>query len=158
MNGKRRLTSALEQVLLNYSWAIDSKDWQLLAECFTANCTVSYGNGNSPHPGGGPKVFGNRDELVTYLRQTHEPLDASLHMISNVDLIHLSRKTARSRCYARNLLVSKNHPGGSKYESAGYYSDRLVREAGAWRIDARSYTRIWADGNARIIQGSTQAP
>lgn len=43
--------AAIETLLLNYAWGIDSKDWELFRDCFTEECDVSYGNGDSPHPG-----------------------------------------------------------------------------------------------------------
>lgn len=146
---------AIEALLLDYAWAIDSKDWELLRRCFTTNCTVSYGNGASPNRDGVAK-FDNSAALVDYTARTHEPLDGSLHRMSNI-AIQLTgqdsgQRTATARVYGNNVLVLKAHPDGPFYESAGYYTDELVEQDGQWRIRGRHYTRVWAQGNPKVLQ------
>lgn len=142
---------AIEALLLNYSWAIDSKDWELLRRCFTTDCSVSYGNGDSPHPGGAAK-FGNSGDLVDYISRTHQPLDGSLHRMTNIAIQVTGDDTATSRTYGDNLLVLKSHPDGPFYESAGYYTDEHIKQDGEWRIRSRRYTRVWAQGNGKVVQ------
>jgi SnoaL-like domain len=142
---------AIETLVMNYGWAIDSKDWPLLRECFTEDCRVSYGNGHSPHPGGARR-FEGRDELVDYLASTHQPLDGSLHTLSNLAITIDSADSVAVRVYVRILLVMRSHPSGALYESAGYYRDKLTRDGGQWRIRERDYTRVWASGNTSIIR------
>lgn len=141
-------------LLLRYAWAIDSKDWELLHTCFVADCLVVYGNGNSPHPGGARR-FGSRDELVGYMQHTHQPLDGSLHRMSNIQVTVTGRDAATAIAYGDNLLVLRSHPDGPFYESAGHYADELVRRDGEWRITTRRYTRVWAQGNGRVVQPDT---
>jgi hypothetical protein len=138
-------------VLTDYAWAIDSKNWDLLSNCFTEHCRVSYGNGSSPHPGGIQR-FEDRATLVDYMSRTHGPLDASLHAMTNIRIDLVGPGSARARTYGRNTLVLKAHPDGPSYESLGYYEDELIEFEGQWRIDARRYTRVWAQGNGKVIQ------
>ena len=144
--------SAIQALLLDYSWAIDSKDWTLFRECFTEDCEVYYGVGNSPHPSRGAMSFISRSKLVEFIERTHQPLDGSLHSMSNIAIRIISPDTASSRVYGRIILVLKSHPDGPDYESAGYYLDDLVKRDGKWRIKTRRYTRVWARGNGKVIQ------
>ncbi|MPZ60588.1 MAG: nuclear transport factor 2 family protein [Propionibacteriales bacterium] len=142
---------AITDLLIRYGWAIDSKDWELLRGCFTADCAVSYGNGASPHPDGVAR-FDNVDALVAYMARTHDPLDGCLHRMSNISIEVTGRDTASARVYGDNILVLKTHPDGPVYQSAGYYTDELVKQDGEWRIAARRYTRVWAQGNSKVVQ------
>lgn len=145
-------------LLLRYAWAIDSKDWELLRTCFTADCLVVYGNGDSPYPGGARR-FRSRDELVDYMERTHQPLDGSLHRMSNIQVTPTDPGAATAISYGDNLLVLRTHPDGPFYESAGHYADELLRQDGLWRITTRQYTRVWAQGNGRVVQpGSRPGP
>lgn len=141
----------ITDLLLRYAWAIDSKDWPLLHSCFTLDCAVSYGNGNSPHPRGSIR-FAGADELTAYMQRTHDPLDSSLHRITNIQVELTGLDTAAARSYGDNLLVLKAAADGPFYESAGYYTDEVVRQRGVWRIATRRYARVWAQGNAKVIQ------
>jgi 3-phenylpropionate/cinnamic acid dioxygenase small subunit len=143
--------SAIVDVLLRYAWAIDSKDWELLRACFTSDCEVSYGNGDSPHPGGVAR-FDSSADLVDYMRRTHQPLDGSLHRMTNIVIEATGRVTATATVYGDNLLVLRSHPEGSFYQSAGYYTDQLVKQEGRWLIASRRYTRVWAQGNGKVVQ------
>jgi hypothetical protein len=145
--------ASIEALLIDYAWGIDSKDWKKFGNCFAEDCYVSYGNGNSPHPGG-VKVFNGRAELVDYISRTHQPLDGSIHGMSNIAIEVHTPDTASARTYGRILLVLKSHPDGPNYQTAGYYVDELVKEDGSWRIKSRRYTRVWGEGNTGIIQAA----
>lgn len=140
-------------LLLRYAWAIDSKNWALLRACFTEDCHAVYGNGNSPH-GRGTRYDG-AESLVEHIRRGHDHLDGSLHRMSNIQIEMTGADTATARTYGDNLLVLNSHPNGPFYESAGYYTDEIVKQDGIWYIATRHYTRVWAQGNGRVIQPDT---
>lgn len=72
--------------------------------------------------------------------------------MTNIAITVTGHTTATARCYGDNLLVLKAHPDGPYYESAGYYTDELVKQDGQWRIHRRRYTRVWGEGNGKVIQ------
>jgi SnoaL-like domain len=152
LRSKARSRAEIQSTLLNYAWAIDSKDWSLLSSCFTQNCEVSYGSARSYLPGGGAQTFKGRDVLVEHLSRTHQPLDGSLHSMSSIVIDLVERDRALARTYIRNVLVMKTHPDGPDYESAGYYQDELLKEANGWHINVRKYIRVWSRGNRKVIE------
>ena len=115
--------AAVEEVLLRYCRALDSLDWELFTSCFTADCRTTYQG----------RTFANRDHLVAVMRRLHEPLDSSMHRLSNVE-VRVGQAVASSRAYVDALLVRLDHPEGPVHQVAGSYTDELVAEGGTWRI------------------------
>jgi hypothetical protein len=150
---QRTAKEQIEAVLLKYSWGIDSKDWTLFESCFTEDVKLIYGAGKakSPHVGGKARDFKDRADLVEYIRDTHSPLDGTLHAMSNIAITIESETTASARTYGRVVLTKESHPKGSWFETGGYYEDKLTFDGSDWRISERRYTRVWSDGNLGIL-------
>lgn len=142
----------IRELLHQCARAIDSKDWQLFEDCFTEEVQLTYGgSGNSPHAGGVPRTFADRAELVEYIRMTHQPLGHTLHGMSNVSITVDPPQDARARAYGRVVLTHEAHPEGNYWETAGYCEDRRRNDGSGWRISAHHLTRVWANGNQRIL-------
>jgi ketosteroid isomerase-like protein len=147
--------SAIRRVIFDYAWAIDTKDWPALGACFTEVCDVTYGGGDPslphPHETGRGVAFTNRDDFVAYVARTHEPI-LSFHMMGATAIELESAELATARTYARLVLAPRDAADGGRFESAGAYEDVLRKEDGIWRLSARHYTRMWADGNAAVLR------
>lgn len=140
-NGAKR---AVENVLLDYATAIDTKDWDLLRSCFTEDCVTTYR----------AKVLRGADDLVGFMQPSHDPIDGSLHRLSNVRIeMGQDGRTASATSYIDAFLVYRLHPDGPTFHSMGTYTDRLILEE-RWKITERSYQPLWAEGS-RTILGST---
>ena len=122
----------VEQVLLRYCRAIDEKDWDLFASCFTDDCRTRYQG----------REFEGLTRLTDVMRRLHDPLDASLHRLTNVE-VTVEGDLAQARSYVDALLVRTGHPAGALHQVAGRYSDELVRVDGAWLIRARVFDAVW---------------
>jgi len=147
--------SAIRAVIFKYAWAIDTKDWPALGTCFTEVCDVTYGGGDPslphPHETGGDVAFANRDDFVAYVARTHTAI-RSFHMMGATAVELHSAELATARTYGRLVLAPRDAADGGGFESAGVYADVLRKEDGVWRINARHYTRMWADGNAAVLR------
>ena len=133
----------IRDVVIRYATALDSRDWTLLAEVFAPDGAADYGAlAGTPT---GPT------EIAEACRQVLAGLDASQHMLGNiaVDADGSDRATATSYFRAQHYLVGDN--GANTYVVAGVYTDRLRRTADGWRIDYRTLTPTWTDGNAGIF-------
>jgi hypothetical protein len=143
---------AIRAVIFTYAWAIDTKDWAALRGCFTSACALTYGGGDPalPHPHGaqGDIAYDSADAFVDYIARTHATI-ASFHMMGASLVEPDGGGGATARTYGRLLLSPSG--GGGRFESAGVYADVFVREAGAWRIASRAYTRLWSDGNPDVL-------
>lgn len=143
---------AIRTVIFDYAWSIDTKDWAALAACFTEDCDLSYGHGDPslphPHDTGGDVAFSSRDGFVAYIARTHEPI-ISVHLMGATAVSPVSDETAGARTYGRIVLAPRS---GGRFESTGIYEDALRKEDGIWRISARRYTRLWAEGNPDVLR------
>jgi len=109
----RETRDAVADVLVRYATGIDSRDWALFRTCFTDDCDVDYGEIGHWH---------GRDEVTTWMAETHEPIGPTLHRISNITVRQDGdRVTARS--YVHAILVLSDR---SAIHAYGRYDDVLV--------------------------------
>ncbi|KHK90355.1 hypothetical protein LK12_17310 [Novosphingobium malaysiense] len=136
-----------------YSTAIDAKEWTALNRVFTPDCRIIYRSGTQSGDGVAPmRVFETCDEIIDAIAPLHDHLEASLHHMTNIVIRFEDEDRAVGRTYGRILLIHSTHPGGPAYQSAGIYDDRFVRTAQGWRIAERTWTRLYAEGNDRILE------
>lgn len=144
---ERTLAYLLDRVeivdLLNrYAMALDDRDWQRLATCFTPDAIAVYG-----------PVLGRQEGFAAIERVCRgalEPLDSSHHIISNHE-IAIDRDTARTRCYLHAQHTKAGTEGGDNFTIGGAYIDELVRTDGGWRIRRRELRILWQEGNPRVL-------
>lgn len=127
--------SAVEEVLIRYATALDTKDWGLLRTCFLDGVVGVY------------ETLGEvrgYDALERMCRQVLEPLAGTQHQLTNV-VVTVEGATATATCYLQSTHV-RAEPGGDNWVIAGTYSDQLVRTYAGWRIARRSLRRVWTSG------------
>ena len=79
-----------------------------------------------------------------------DPLDASQHLITNHE-IAVAGDTAECRCYFQAQHVRHAMEDGPHFIVAGTYVDRLSRGPEGWRIDHRTLSVLWAEGNPAVL-------
>ena len=72
-------------------------------------------------------------------------------MITN-QVITLNGDEATCVAYVQARHHLPNETGGSDQVMYGYYTNRLVRTAGGWKIRARKLTVTWNEGNMHIFE------
>jgi SnoaL-like domain len=130
-------------VALRYCRALDTEDWDLLAEVFEPESTARLG---------GPSLLEGIDAVVARVRTALQHLDGSQHLVGNHE-VAVEGDTATHRCYLQAQHVRRSAAGGPNYIVAGRYDDRLVRTAAGWRIAHRTLTVMWTDGNPAVVRG-----
>jgi 3-phenylpropionate/cinnamic acid dioxygenase small subunit len=118
-------------VLIAYASAIDSRDWALFRNCFTADCQADYGEFGS---------WQNIADLTDYMREAHARLGPTLHRISNIKLTN-AQSGANATSYVDALLSPQNKQG-SMHRGIGRYDDFLVRTGDGWKIARRAFTAM----------------
>jgi 3-phenylpropionate/cinnamic acid dioxygenase small subunit len=119
----------IQDLLIRYALAIDTKDWGLLDSCFTADAHVDYASS------GGAK--GPYAEVRRWLEKALANFPVTMHLIGNTTL-ELDGDRARSRTYVINPMGLRKPDGGLSIFTVGaYYRDRLVRTPDGWRIAER---------------------
>jgi 3-phenylpropionate/cinnamic acid dioxygenase small subunit len=132
----------IEELLVRYSRAIDSRDFDALETLFTADAT--FDGGGLGCPTGAP-------EIRAMIEGTLTGLDATQHLVGK-SLIELDGDQAEVRTYLISQHIRESAPGPVKhYFLGGEYADRVVRTPEGWRIAYRRLDRLWKQGDRAVI-------
>jgi 3-phenylpropionate/cinnamic acid dioxygenase small subunit len=128
------------QLLARYAWAIDDRRWQDLHEVFASDAEADY------------EAFRCRtaEELVDRMRQLHQDLDDTQHLIGSV-LVEPDGAGLRMRSHVRATLVKRGSAAGSTLTVCARYDDRVRETTAGVRITARSVRGISVHGNRGIL-------
>ncbi len=137
----------IQDLLVRYTVAIDTKDWKLLDTCFTPDAQLDYtstGGIKGPYP-----------EIRVWLEKALAAFPMTVHYISN-STVELEGDEARARTYVINPMGFPNQEGGLHiFTVGGYYVDKLVRTRDGWRIRERVEDQAFLDGS---LPDSLQVP
>ena len=125
---------------VKYCWALDERDWDSLSEVFSSDAFAKYGV--TEHKG--------IDSIIEKCQKALLPLDFSHHMVTN-HVVELEGDEATCKCYFQAQHVRNSTPGGVNFIIAGKYEDELTRINGEWKISSRVLTKIWTDGNEKVV-------
>ena len=118
---------AIHRLLANYAHAIDTKNWTLYRDCFTADAVIDY------TAAGGIK--GPRDEVAVWMAQVFSVMD-SQHLISNVQVDWRGEDRADVRNAFNNPCMVWFLPFLQPlFTTVGWHNHQVVRspEDGRWR-------------------------
>ena len=119
----------VRELVARYARALDTRDWEALTQCFTADAQAEFS---------GVRLEPGADAIVRHLRQL-ESVTASTHLTGNV-LIDFDADGALVESQA---LVHLALDQGVRVRGV-FYSDRLVRVDGGWRIQERRHRAGWS--------------
>ena len=125
---------------VKYCWALDERDWDSLSEVFSSDAYAKYGV--TEHKG--------IDSIIEKCQKALLPLDFSHHMVTN-HVVELEGDEATCKCYFQAQHVRNSTPGGVNFIIAGKYEDELIRINGEWKISSRVLTKIWTEGNKKVV-------
>jgi hypothetical protein len=128
-----------------YATALDSREWVLLREVFTANAAVNFGEGPTREVG----------EVIDTIRGFLDGCGPTQHLQGNYR-VDIDGDRATSRCYIRAFHLGVDRHTGTTYEMAGEYIDALVRTADGWRISERSFSIFWEQGNRELLGSGSE--
>lgn len=120
----------IQQLLIDYSTAIDNQRFDDLDRVFTPDAHIDYtemGGTAGPFP-----------EVKAWLAEVMPNFPAYYHMLGNVD-IRLNGDTAASRSICFNPM--KLGDDGQIMFCGLWYDDEFVRTADGWRMSRRSETK-----------------
>jgi hypothetical protein len=129
---------AIQDLLVRYSTAIDTKNFALLDEVFTAD-----GVGDYTASGG---IRGSLPEVKEWLERALSIFTVVQHLVTNV-AVEIRGDEARSTCYLYNPLGYPRDDGTVEMLWVGaVYRDHLVRTPRGWRIRERVIEPAYLDG------------
>ena len=119
----------IHDLLLRYSHAIDTRNFDALDEVFTPDALIDYSSM------GGAK--GNPKEIKAWLAKAMAQFEGYQHKIANsMDELHGDTATGRTICH--NPMVLPRPNGEQHVFYCGlWYVDKLVRTPKGWRIAER---------------------
>ena len=123
----------IEQLLIDYSTAIDKRRFDDLDRVFTPDAYIDY------RAMGG--IDGRFPEVKAWLAQVLPNFPAYGHMLGNFD-VHIDRDTASSRTICFNPMVL----GGDQNQilfCGLWYEDEFVRTPEGWRMNSRVETKCF---------------
>jgi 3-phenylpropionate/cinnamic acid dioxygenase small subunit len=115
-----------------YTYALDSKDFDTVKECFLPDAEISYSS------------LGTVTDFPTFFeshRRNIMALESTQHLIGNID-VKIDGDTAICISYVQAMHYADD---GDRWVTGGRYDDELVRTADGWRISKRDFTRQWVE-------------
>lgn len=131
---------AIQQLLYKYVIAVDSRQPELLLDCFTEDARIELA--------GAP--FASPKDFVSNTGGVLAGFDATQHDIS-APLVQVEGDVAFSRCYFTAQHVRNDLVPEAFLLVGGTYDDELVRSEKGWRITQRIGTPSWMDGNPEVL-------
>ena len=123
----------IQQLLIDYSTAIDTRQFDDLDHVFTADAYIDY------RAMGG--IDGRFPEVKAWLAQVLPNFPAYAHMLGNFD-VRIDGDTASSRTICFNPMVL----GGEQNQilfCGLWYDDEFIRTAEGWRMSRRVETKCF---------------
>jgi len=137
----------IQQTLLAYAVALDSRALEMLDRVFTPDARIDI-------PGVGVV---DRAGYQAACRAGLGSLDAT-HHFTNAPLLSVDGDRAQARSYLVAQHISAAAEGGSWLMIGAWYNDELRRTAEGWRIVSRAGTPVWWSGNGALLGMATLPP
>ena len=123
----------IQDLLIRYALAIDTKDWALLDTCFVPDAYLDYSST------GGKK--GSYPEVRRWLAEALAPFAVTMHLIGNTS-VRFEGERASARTYLWNPMgFGKSLEALDWFAVSAHYVDELVRTDAGWRIQKRVQER-----------------
>jgi ketosteroid isomerase-like protein len=122
----------IQELMVEYCYAIDTRDWDALDEVFTPDAVIDY----TEMVG----VKGTLPEIKAFLAQSMQVLRATQHIISTTKL-----KIEGDRAYGKTICTNPMvlQPDGHVMVVGLWYRDEFVRTPKGWRISSRYEENCW---------------
>jgi SnoaL-like domain len=133
----------INDLVVRYSTALDTRDWKLLETCFIAD-PVFDADGFPP--------INDFQSIRDSASHALAGLDASQHYVTNI-AIELDGDKASVVSYLQAQHVRSSAVGGPNLIVAGIYTDDVVRTPDGWRFSHRRLKVTWTEGNPAVPVG-----
>ena len=140
----------ISNVIYTYATAIDSRDWDLLATCFTEDLEADFRDFS------GRQVIKGRTAWVDAIKGTIAGLDATQHLTAN-HVHKIDGDTAVLTAYLQAFHRLDNARSDPEYTVGGIYTCNMVRSGEnemnrGWCMRRYKLTVTWHRGNRDILR------
>ena len=127
---------AIRQLKYKYLRCLDTKQWDELAETFTADATAAYDSGRY--------AFEGRDAIMEFLRGAlGSPKVVSMHHGHHPELELVEPGSARGRWYLEDMVIFTE--ANMVIRGAAFYEDEYIKVGGRWLIRHTGYVRTFEE-------------
>ena len=137
-------------VMNAYTTALDTRDWEMLADCMAPDGEADFGNL------AGVGVLDSPQALVDLCRASLQDLRATQHLQGNYT-VSVDGDTALASCYLQASHFQEGLPGGDTFVVWAKYRDRFVRTEAGWKIKHRDLDTIASGGNVNLFAEAAAA-
>ena len=140
----------ISERVIKYAVAVDGRDWEMFADCFTDPVHADYSEN------GRPAADFARDDLVGIVREALSRFTATQHLSPNhlieFDENNPDRAICHSYMYAQHHL---ERPEGNEFVLLrGSYTNHMLRTSDGWRIE-RLIQHVNPPNGDEVVPGST---
>ena len=149
------LEHALSQTLTRYATACDTRNWDLLQQVFTPDCTTVYGGSYTCE--GVARV---RHMISTHLDGCGPTQHLLANLVVDVDTPEDDSAEGDALLVSSRTAVRASHRGAGEkaaqtYECMGYYHDRWTHTPAGWRIAHRKMVVGFEFGSRSVLAPPT---
>jgi 3-phenylpropionate/cinnamic acid dioxygenase small subunit len=137
---------AIEDTLIRYALACDTRDWLMLDDVFIPEMAAIYG---------GEYRLAGRDKIVGMIKSLLGGCGPTQHLLGNFRIV-IDGDTAQCACYVRAAHAGRGDTASLTYEVWAEYRDHLVRTPAGWRISERRMV-VFNETGTRDVLGPAQA-
>ncbi len=125
----------IQDLMVRYSYAIDSRNWDALDDVFTPDAHIDY------------SVFGgsvgNLAETKAFLAEAMPMFGALQHMVSGTTITFTGEGTADTKTQCHNPMTIGEGDDADLMVCGLWYVDKLVRTPDGWRIKERVEEKVY---------------
>lgn len=133
---------AIKQLKYKYFRCLDSKKWEEMAECFTADARTWYDSGKYS--------FDGIEAIMQFLRDSlSDPDIISLHQGHHPEISITGRAAARGVWYLEDRLYFTKQ--NMMLWGAAFYEDEYVKVDDRWKIKSTGYHRTFEEIQPREL-------
>ncbi|MDG2061016.1 MAG: nuclear transport factor 2 family protein [SAR86 cluster bacterium] len=138
----------IQETSIAYTFALDSRNWELLKNIFTEDATAIYGSDEI-----GLKIScSSRQEIIEMCQNSLNGCGPTQHLFSNFR-INLNGNIASSVCYAQIGHVGKEPNQNEYWEIWAEYHDNWTKIDKGWRINDRKMIVTQEFGDREKVLG-----
>ena len=131
---------AIKRLKYKYLRCLDEKQWDEMAECFTDDATVAYGDGKFS--------FSGRERIMGFLRDALGPHSRiTSHRVQQPEIDFTGPATATGVWALDDVVIDTE--SRSVIRGAAFYRDEYVKVGGQWRIKSTGYRRLFEEWFSR---------
>lgn len=134
----------IEKTILSYGKAADFRDWALLRSILGERLEIDFTSS------GGPAMELTAEDYVLQVQSLIPGFDVTQHKLTNFH-IDIMGNQAKTLVYMEAEHFYRSETENLERAVGGYYSHKLEKIKGVWKITSLKLTETWSRGDMRAF-------